>query len=163
MARETGADVHTIQKAGYFPQREIREVHTWEEMVHWLFKQMDMVMKWIINIRRTEKQDSVERACIYMENYCNEGITLQEVADHVGKNSTYFSLLFKEKMGMTYIQYLTHIRIEMAKDLLLGGGKVVDVSEQVGYHSYRHFSELFRKKVGVNPSQYKDSLTESVF
>ncbi len=60
---------------------------------------MDMVMKWIINTRRTEKQDSVERACIYMENYCNKGITLQEVADHVGKELKLISVYCLRKNG----------------------------------------------------------------
>ena len=72
-------------------------------------------------------------------------------------NPTYFSLLFKEQMDESYIKYLTNLRIKKAKDLLMAGYKVTDVSEKVGYHSYRHFSDIFKKHAGVKPSQYKNS------
>jgi two-component system response regulator YesN len=71
-------------------------------------------------------------------------------------NPTYFSLLFKEEMKLTYIKYLTKLRMERAKELLREGNKVADVSEKVGYHTYRHFSELFKKHAGVNPGKYRD-------
>lgn len=157
VAKETGGDIHTIKEGGYFPQQEIRAIQTKEQLFDWLYVQMDLIMKWISRVRITEKQGAAERACAYMESRFNQDITLQEVADHVGMNSTYFSLLFKEKVGKSYIKYLTYIRIEKAKELLLAGGKVAEVSEQVGYHSYRHFSELFKKQTGVSPGQYKES------
>jgi two-component system response regulator YesN len=47
--------------------------------------------------------------------------------------------------------------MERAKELLREGKKVAEVSEKVGYHTYRHFSELFKKHAGVNPGQYRDS------
>jgi two-component system response regulator YesN len=156
VAKETGADIHQIKEGGYFPQQEIRYIKTKEQLFDWLYAQIDLVMKWIIKVRQTEKLGAVERACTYMENRFEQDITLQEVAEHVGMNSTYFSLLFKEKMGKSYIKYLTHIRMKKAKELLMTGGKVADVSGKVGYHSYRHFSELFKKHTGVNPGQYKD-------
>lgn len=157
VAKETGADIHGLKDGGYFPQQEIRTIQTKEQLFDWLYLQMDLVMKWILRVRAAEKQGAVEQACIYMENRFDQDITLQEVADHVGMNSTYFSLLFKEKMGKSYIKYLTYIRMEKAKKLLLEGKKVAEVSEKVGYHSYRHFSELFKKQTGISPGQYKES------
>jgi two-component system, response regulator YesN len=101
------------------------------------------------------KHKAIEKACKYIyENY-NKEISLQEVADFTGLNPNYFSILFKDQMGKTYIKYLTELRMEKAKLMLQEGQKVIMVSEKVGYHTYRHFSDIFKKYVGVSPGQYK--------
>jgi two-component system, response regulator YesN len=101
------------------------------------------------------KHEAIEKACKYIyENY-NKEISLQEVADFTGLNPNYFSILFKDQMGKTYIKYLTELRVEKAKLMLQEGQKVTKVSEKVGYHTYRHFSDIFKKYVGVSPGQYK--------
>jgi YesN/AraC family two-component response regulator len=103
------------------------------------------------------KGSPVEQARAYIDRHGMRDLTLQEVADHVGLNAAYLSVLFKETMGESYIKYLTRIRMERAKTLLLKGMKVGDVSEKVGYHTYRHFSEIFKKYTGIPPGQYKES------
>jgi two-component system, response regulator YesN len=126
-------------------------------MYSWFRAQMEKILDWSLEVRQEVKHESVEKACKYLkENYFKD-LTLQEVSEYVSLNPTYFSLLFKEEMGQSYIKYLTKLRIEQAKILLREGYKVGDVSEKVGYHSYRHFSELFKKYVGVKPGQYRES------
>nr|WP_275580771.1 AraC family transcriptional regulator [Aquibacillus albus] len=98
---------------------------------------------------------SIKQAIDYIEKNFGKSITLSEVSEQVDMNPTYFSYLFKEELGLSYIKYLTDIRIEKAKKMLEKGEKVTEVSEKVGYHTYRHFSEVFKKKVGVSPGQYK--------
>jgi two-component system, response regulator YesN len=108
-----------------------------------------------LSLSSQNKHEAVEKACRYInENYHKE-ITRQEVADVTGLNPNYFSILFKEQMGKTYIKYLTELRMEKAKLMLQNGHKVSKVSETVGYHTYRHFSDIFKKYVGVPPGQYK--------
>jgi two-component system, response regulator YesN len=157
VAKETGEDVSSITQGNYLPHIEIRMLYTKEKMFSWLKEQMELIMDWFLQIRRDKKHDAVEKACKYIEKNISNDLTLQEVAEYVGMNPTYFSLLFKEEMKLSYIKYLTKLRMERAKVLLREGNKVADVSEKVGYHTYRHFSELFKKHVGVNPGQYRDS------
>jgi two-component system, response regulator YesN len=157
VAKETGEDVSTITQGNYLPHIEIRMLNTKEKMFSWLKDQMEMIMDWFLQIRRDKKHEAVEKASKYIEKNLSNDLTLQEVAEYVGMNATYFSLLFKEEMKLSYIKYLTKLRMERAKVLLREGYKVADVSEKVGYHTYRHFSELFKKQVGVNPGQYRDS------
>ncbi|MDD9267285.1 response regulator [Paenibacillus sp. GCM10023248] len=107
------------------------------------------------------KPAPVAQARAYMEQHYTRDVTLQEVAEHVGMNPTYFSVLFKEEAGESYIKYLTRIRMELATTLLSRGLKVNDVSEKVGYHTYRHFSEVFKKYTGVTPGQYKEQLAQT--
>lgn len=121
----------------------------------WEESQLEILEKESLEDHYERKHVAVENACRYMETYFDKDLSLQKVADHVGMNSTYFSLLFKEEMGKSYIKYLTGLRMERAKNLLREGVKVTDVSKIVGYYSYRHFSDLFKKNVGVTPGQYK--------
>ncbi|BDG35954.1 response regulator [Saccharococcus caldoxylosilyticus] len=155
-AKETGANIDEIWGKDYLPHVEIRQMNTREEMFQWLHSQMEMIMDWVMAFRQKTKHSAVEKACIYIKDNYNRDLTLQEVAEHVGMNPAYFSLLFKEEMGHSYIKYLTEIRMEQAKELLREGYKVTDVSEMVGYHSYKHFSEVFKKYVGMKPGQYKE-------
>lgn len=157
VAKETGEDVSTITQRNYLPHIEIRMLNTKEKMFSWLKDQMEMIMDWFLQVRRDKKHEAVEKASKYIEKNLSNDLTLQEVAEYVGMNTTYFSLLFKEEMKLSYIKYVTKLRMERAKVLLREGYKVADVSEKVGYHTYRHFSELFKKQVGVNPGQYRDS------
>ena len=157
VAKETGEDVSLISQGNYLPHVDIRLLNTKEKMFSWLKSQMEMILDWFLLIRRDKKHDAVEKACTYIERNFSKELTLQDVAEFVGMNPTYFSLLFKEEMKLSYIKYLTKLRMERAKELLRDGYKVADVSEKVGYHTYRHFSELFKKHVGVNPGHYRDS------
>ena len=111
--------------------------------------------------KQTASQGTVEWAKVFLENHYHKDITLQDVAARAGMNTTYFSMLFKETTGTTYIKYLTSLRIEKAKELLLDGGKVKDVSEKVGYHSYRHFTEVFKKHTGISPGLYREKQRKS--
>jgi two-component system, response regulator YesN len=154
VAKETGEDIDRQGK--FLPHLEIRKLETKDKMFGWLRSQMEMIYDWTRNVRQLTKHDAVNKACAYMKEHYYKDITLQEVSDYIGMNPTYFSLLFKEEMKQSYIKYLTNLRMERAKELLREGYKVADVSEKVGYYSSRYFSELFKKYVGVKPSQYKN-------
>ncbi|QHW29941.1 response regulator [Paenibacillus rhizovicinus] len=104
------------------------------------------------------KTSAVGRARTYIVQHVNRDLSLQEVADHVGMNAAYLSVLFKEETGETYIKFLTRYRMELAKMLLRKGLKVNEVSERVGYHTYRHFSEVFKKWTGTTPGHYRDPI-----
>lgn len=88
------------------------------------------------------------------ENY-NKDIGLTELADEVNMNPSYLCILFKEEVGMSYVKYLTNLRINKAKELLKEGYKVSNVSEMVGYHNYRYFCDIFKKHLGKTPNEYK--------
>ncbi|WP_121613417.1 response regulator transcription factor [Mesobacillus foraminis] len=157
VAKEVQEDILEVSGANFLPHVEIQSMKTKEKMYNWFREQMAKMMDWSLDVRKEIMHEAVEKACKYIKEYYSRDLTLQEVSDYVGMNSTYFSLLFKEEMKQSYIKYLTQIRMEQAKKLLLEGKKVGEVSEMVGYHSYRHFTELFKKYVGVKPGQYRES------
>ncbi|MBW4839464.1 MAG: helix-turn-helix transcriptional regulator, partial [Paenibacillaceae bacterium] len=83
----------------------------------------------------------------------------QSVAQKVYMTPTYLSMLFRANTGKTFIEHLTDIRIDKAKDMLRTTHyKNYEVAEKVGYQDSRYFSQIFKKKVGVSPSEYRESM-----
>jgi two-component system, response regulator YesN len=69
---------------------------------------------------------------------------------------SYFSNLFKKEKGVSYVEYLTGVRIEKAKKLLCEKDlKIHEVSNMVGYEDSNYFSRVFKKIVGISPVEYK--------
>ncbi|QMV42476.1 response regulator transcription factor [Cohnella cholangitidis] len=157
VAKETGGNPGEIKPAGYLPQLELRNMQTQDEMAAWLRHEMETIMDWIIGVRQRSKHSAVEKAIRYISDHFGRDLTQQEVADHVEMNATYFSLLFKEQMGISYIKYLTKVRMEKAKELLNEGLPIHEISEKVGYYHARHFSEVFKKQTGMTPGQYRSN------
>jgi two-component system response regulator YesN len=104
-----------------------------------------------------QQQDPIARAIRYLELHYADPITLKEVADQVFLNPAYFSTLFKQRTGMTFVERMTTIRIEAAKKhLLQSGAKVSDVAEQTGFANVRHFNRVFKGETGMSPKDYRE-------
>ncbi len=125
------------------------EIHTWLQL--WVCA----LAKKHHNRRKKRLEHDMELAQQYIRNHYNENISIQRVAEHVCLSPTYFSTVFKDVTGDTFLEFLTKIRIEQAKELLLTGSyKVYEVANMVGYTDRRYFSTLFRKHTGVTPAEW---------
>ncbi|WP_443147020.1 helix-turn-helix transcriptional regulator [Paenibacillus sp. HWE-109] len=83
----------------------------------------------------------------------------QEVANRVSMNYSYFSKLFKERMGLTFTAYLTKIRIEEAQKLLKDPAlRIHEISEKVGYSNAYHFSRAFKNHCGISPKEFRNTM-----
>lgn len=153
VAKESGGDTKQQANVAY---RELGEMTSRDRMFEWLQEQMEMFLHFMKEDRHATKHNAVEKALAFIEKNYLQSFTLQEVAEHVGMNATYLSLLFKEKVGQSYIKYVTKLRMEQAKIMLHKGMLVNDVSKKVGYYNYRHFTELFKKYTGVTPGQFRE-------
>lgn len=91
----------------------------------------------------------------YIEDKYGENVGLNEFARQVEMNPAYLSILFKEEVGTSYVKYLTDYRMKKAREFLAQGMKVVEVSERVGYVNYRYFCEIFKKREGKTPNEYR--------
>ena len=92
----------------------------------------------------------------YMQEHLSEEISLSVLADEFHLNPQYISQLFKNEIGVGFLAYLTNIRIEKAKKLLLSTAlSVTEISSLAGYSDYRVFTKVFKKAEGVTPSQFR--------
>lgn len=92
----------------------------------------------------------------YMQEHLSEDVSLHILSEEFHLNSQYISQLFKNEIGVNFLPYLTNIRMEHAKKLLLSSSlSIAEVSEQSGYGDYRVFTKVFKKSEGITPSQYR--------
>jgi len=98
-------------------------------------------------------------SCLHSE-YAN-GITIQQVAERLNMNRSYFSELFKERMGMSPQKYLIQLRLEKAAELLtVYEEPPTTAALSVGYPDIYHFSKIFKQYYGVSPRQYQRQFRE---
>ena len=98
----------------------------------------------------------------YLQEHLAEELSLSVLADQFHLNPQYISQLFKSEIGVNFLAYLTSIRMEKAKKLLLSTPlSVAEVAERSGYGDYRVFTKVFKKSEGVTPSQYRRDFLES--
>lgn len=99
----------------------------------------------------------VFKAKRYMEeNYQNPALRLEDVANHVYINPSYFSSIFSRELKISFGDYLTMIRMEKAKELLRDSHlKIYEVAQQVGYQNVSWFHVAFKKYTGVKPGEFR--------
>ena len=94
----------------------------------------------------------------YIQQNLHEPLSLELVCSHIGISQTYLSRLFRKYTNMTFNEYITIQRIERAKKLMQSVGNegmsIQDIALAVGYNTPSYFSKVFRKIVGVTPSEY---------
>jgi len=104
----------------------------------------------------------IEAAKDFIAGHYDRTITLDDVAQHVHLNASYLSYLFKEMTGRKYIDYLTELRMNKARELLAETNwKIYEVGEMVGYENPRYFTLLFKKITGQSPQEYRHAYYHS--
>ncbi|TYP73171.1 helix-turn-helix domain-containing protein [Paenibacillus methanolicus] len=99
---------------------------------------------------------AVSGAIASMERHMAEKITLQRLAQEAFLNPNYFATLFKEQTGRTPMGYLTELRMNRAKELLLRKDLLIqEIAEQVGFVNLSHFSKQFKQATGKSPTDYR--------
>ncbi|QUL56888.1 response regulator [Paenibacillus tritici] len=108
--------------------------------------------------RAAKDIDPVTAAQRYISLHYYRPLSLKEVADEVFLSPVYFSNLFKQRTGVTFIEFLTHIRMEEArKKLAFTDEKIHSIAEETGFGNVRHFNRVFKNSSGLSPKEYRDS------
>jgi two-component system response regulator YesN len=130
-----------------------------EQIFAWFLKASEGLLKLLKDKRRGNTKDPVEEVKLYIERNLSKELSLEEVADMLGLNPSYFSQLFKQMTNETFSHYRIKRRMEKAKKLLaLPQYKITDISHEVGYADHPHFTKTFKKNTGYTPSEYRGML-----
>jgi len=103
----------------------------------------------------TPHYQTIEKVANFIQVNHYNNYSVEDLAKLSGLSTSHFRLLFKKITGFTPIQYQNHVRINKARDLLLSGDcNVTEAALTVGYRDVYYFSRLFKKIIGINPSDY---------
>lgn len=111
-----------------------------------------------VNLSEIESESvkPIREAKKYVDQHFAEKILLEDIADLVGLNPAYFSVLFKKETDMNFSSYLVMVRMNRAKEMLCNTNETIaTIGAEVGYKDSRYFSQTFTKVVGVKPALYR--------
>ncbi len=137
----------------------VMETESIDKLKRWFVEKMANACRNIATKREERSSSVVEKAKEYIACYYNKDVSLDDVSREVNISSYYFSKIFKEETGQNFIEYLTNIRIEKAKELLKDSECTMkQICTMVGYSDPNYFSRSFKKKVGVTPTEFKEGV-----
>ena len=118
-----------------------------------------MVANQIAVQQQNAEPPMITRAKEFIKTNQGEDISLGDVAKAVNTSTFYFCKMFKKATGLNFTDYLSRIRIEKAKNLLLNPNlRISEIAYEVGFQSLTHFNRVFRKLAGQSPTEYRQKL-----
>ncbi len=150
---KTGRMYEFKSRANYLS--ELMSFTSLSEVKVWFIEKIKEAAFWVSNKHEEQSMSAVNKAKQYIdENYMKE-LTLDDVSRVVNISSYYFSKVFKEETGENFIDYLTKLRIDAAKNLLKTTNKSMkEIAVEVGYSDPNYFSRNFKKYTGKTPTDY---------
>lgn len=102
------------------------------------------------------REKYLETAINTINNHYRENLNVSDLSGSLGISESSFSKIFKSRTGYTFLEYLTNYRIRQAMEFLDQKNiRISEVAAMVGYTDYRHFGEIFKKLIGITPSEYR--------
>ena len=138
-------------------KNSMKTIQTLEEIKNYI----RMLLKKIIGVRDTisgrRYSDIIEIAKDQIrKTYMSDEISLNTIAAEVGMSPSYFSSIFSKEMGKTFVEYLTKIRMDRAKELLMCSSmKTSEIGYEVGYKDPHYFSYIFKKTQNCTPKEFR--------
>ncbi len=156
IAYESGGMTYRFEdRHEYLP--EIMKLTDMESLWDWFKDKIEFSCVNVLNKKVESSNDVIKAAKEYIEANYTKSITLDDVSMAVNISSYYLSRIFKENTKENFIDYLTKLRIEKAKDLLNSTQySMKEICTMCGYSDPNYFSKSFRKNVGVTPTEYRE-------
>lgn len=118
-----------------------------------------MISNRIVVEQQNSELPVISRAKQYIEQNQTDELSLTQVAKAVNTSSYYFCKLFKKATGLTFTNYVSRVRIEKAKNLLLNPNlRISEIAYEVGFQSLTHFNRVFKKIINQSPTEYRAQL-----
>lgn len=134
------------------------DIHS--ELKEWFVEKVRQAAKSVSNIKTEKSSSIIQRAVTYINANFATNISLDDVSREVDVTPYYFSRLFKEEMGLNFIEYVTNLRMEKAKELLSSSNvlSMKEICREAGYTDPNYFSRMFKKHEGFSPTEYREGI-----
>ena len=155
----TGTDERTALEVLHNQVHNLPAWKTVPEVRAWTINSLAELMAIVPS--RSRNSDVIQRAVAYLQTHYQESdISLQDVANAVNLSASYLGSMFKTALGVSYVKYLTQLRIEEAKRLLrTTDASVTAIAEQVGYPNVTNFYRHFQRQTRLTPAAFRQSTT----
>lgn len=155
---ELGYNPADIFETTFSPLTEVNHTESLDELKEFLLKFFERIHMITSQKRASINQNLVDEIRRYIDEKYYEDITLSGMASQYKISPGYLSLLFTERTGKNFSDYLTERRIKKAQELLKHTDmKIYEIAGATGYNDSYYFSACFKKVVGVTPSEYRES------
>ena len=137
---------------------EIMEIETLDEMQQWLCTFYDKVISYLENhAERLDNKKYVMKIIEIIKNkYTCPDLDIQWIADHLNLSYSHVRRMFKEEVGINFLDYLNSIRVEHAKSLLANSDlTIAEIATMSGYNNDQSFNRFFKKHEGITPGMYR--------
>jgi AraC-like DNA-binding protein len=159
---EWGVDVdpQTLQEA-YFASRVVspRQHEAFVKLLTIFAQHLSMLSNQVVVQHENAEPPVIARAKDYIQEHQTENLRLGHVAKACNTSTFYFCKMFKKVTGINFTDYLSRVRIEKSKNLLLNPNlRVSEIAFEVGFQSLTHFNRVFKKILGQSPTEYRSQL-----
>ncbi len=155
-AVEGGVDVNVMLEKNLTYANKVMQINNQEDLCAWISTALNEFIEMVYSSQDARKVSQIRPAINYIDANYNKPITLADVAKASHLSISRLAHVFKEQMGITIIDYLTSVRIERAKQLLLATDQnCTKICFQVGYNNQSYFTRTFKGLVGMTPRQFK--------
>lgn len=137
--------------------KDVYDIEDVTDAMNWLLHVHEGFMKTLET--EDQKKQEIEQIKDYILKNLDQNLNLTDVAELFHFNPNYFSQYFSKHVGQGFVDYLTQARIDLAKSLLVEKDlKISEVALRCGFDSAEYFSRVFKKNVGLSPSQYASKM-----
>lgn len=161
-AAEWGLDVkRDVLKKAYFSTKVVphKQLESVVKLLAIFAQHLALVSNQVIIRQENAESPIIARARDYICEHQSEKLSLGQVARAVNMSAFYFCKMFKKVTGVNFTDYLSRVRIEKAKNLLLNPNlRVSEIAFEVGFQSLTHFNRVFKKLLGQSPTDYRAQL-----
>ena len=165
LAHDWGVSVDPHQlKSAYFDTRILsaREHEAMVKLLSIFAQHLSMVTNQIVVRQENAEPPLITRAKEYIQAHQGEELSLGQVSKAVNTSSFYFCKMFRKVTGLNFTDYVSRVRIEKAKNLLLNPNlRISEIAYEVGFQSLTHFNRVFKKILGQSPTEYRAHLPAS--
>lgn len=136
---------------------ELNKFKTMDQIVSWLKEKIyPAIIEHILKCRRQKDQQSIDKVVEYIHLHYYEDLSQPAMAELISMPPSQFSQLFREKIGMTFTDYVITFRMEKAKEMLVSSDmKISDIAERLRYNNSQNFIRTFKQFTGITPGEYR--------
>ena len=146
---------HFRSRQDYLPS--LMAFQNYDDLRTWFVSKVSEASRNVTSKKEEQSSGVIAQAKNYIDTHYNKDISLDDVSREVEISPYYFSKLFKEETGENFIEYVTNIRLERARELLAKTEySMKEICGEIGYADPNYFSRIFKKNVGLTPTEYKE-------